>query len=75
MAESLNLLIFVLSILFSFIIGAYFGRKKYQDGLFIIDDSDNEDIRWILDMSIDPKTIPTKKTILLKVKQAKAGDV
>lgn len=40
---------------------------KY-DGLFLVDDSDDKTVQWILDVKIDPMTIPSKKSIHLKVK-------
>lgn len=38
-----------------------------NNGLFILDDSDPETTRWILDMRMDPDEIKNKKEIRLKV--------
>lgn len=49
-------------------IGFCMGRMYSRlDGLFILDSSDPETQRWILDVHIDPKTIQNKKDIRLKV--------
>lgn len=46
-----------------------------SDGLFIVDDNDNSTTRWILDVKIDPRMIPNKKEIRLKVRKLSEGDV
>lgn len=40
---------------------------RKRDGLFILDDSDPNTTRWILDVKIDPDEIKNKKEIRLKV--------
>lgn len=58
------------------IIGIAIGRKSSKyDGRFIVDDSDYETTRWTLDVDIDPKTIPDKKEIRLKVYKMTEEDV
>lgn len=58
------------------IIGFLIGRKRSKfDGIFIVDDADYETTRWTLDMKIDPKTIPNRKEIRLKVGKMFEGDV
>lgn len=53
-----------------------FLKKKEVDGLFILDDSDPNTTRWILDMRMDPDEIKNKKEIRLKVcKMDEQGDV
>lgn len=57
-------------------IGILIGRVCSRfDGLFLVDDSDEETTRWTLDVRIDPKTIPNKKEIRLQVKKMTEGDV
>lgn len=59
----------ILAVIGGLLIGFSIGRKSVRfDGLFIVDDSENETTRWILDVKIDPQTIPSKKSIHLKVK-------
>lgn len=59
---------FICSIIGGLLIGMFIGNRiKKVDGLFILDDSNKEKIRWILDMKIDPEEIPSKKEIRLKV--------
>lgn len=52
-----------------FIIGYMLGRisRVRPDGLFILDDSDPDTTRWILDVKTDPDEIKNKKEIHLKV--------
>lgn len=59
-----------------FCIGLFVGRKTTKiDGMFLINDSDDENTRWILDVKIDPETIPNKKEIRLKVRKIDEGVV
>lgn len=62
------LLVLIGGLLFGvgFVLGQI-GRKT--DGMFIVDDNDDETTRWILDVKIDPKTIPNRKEIRLKVRK------
>lgn len=76
----MDVLLFILSgvggLLFGVFIGisiSNIGRKF--DGLFIVDDSDEETTKWILDVSIDPKSIPDQKEIHLKVRKMTERDV
>lgn len=55
--------------------GFFIGRKGTMDGMFIVDDTNDETTRWILDVKIDPNTIPNKKEIRLKVQKLTEGDV
>lgn len=55
----------------SLLIGIGIGRIcRKSDGLFIIDDSDDQKTQWILDVTIDPDKISSKKEIRLRVKKA-----
>lgn len=66
----MNLLLFIVSGILGLFIGIYFGKKmKKYDGLFIVDDSNDQKIQWILDVTIDPESIPTKEEIRLKIKK------
>ena len=65
----MGILLFILTAIGAMLVGVVIGRKSMRcDGLFLVDDSDNETTRWILNVKIDPKTIPSKKSIHLKVK-------
>lgn len=58
------------------LIGMYIGtRVKHVDGLFIVDENNDEAIRWVLDMKIDPEEIPKKKEVRLKVCKMDEGVV
>lgn len=52
------------SLLFGWSLGLMY---KKCDGLFILDESDPNMQRWILDVHIDPETIADKKEIRLKI--------
>ena len=41
-------------------------RRKY-DGMFVVDDSDEETTRWTLQYDGDPTEIPKKKFVLFRV--------
>lgn len=57
------------------LIGMYIGiRIRHIDGLFIVDENDDK-IRWVLDMKIDPEDIPSKKEVRLKVCKMDKGVV
>lgn len=72
----MNILIYLLTAIGFLCIGIFFGRISVKfDGLFIVDDSYEETTRWILDVKIDPKRIPDKKEIRLKVRKMMEGDV
>lgn len=72
----MDVLIYVLIAVGAFCIGVYIGRKRTKnDGLFIVDDSDDKTTRWTLDVKIDPKEIPNKKEIRLKIIKMDEGDV
>ncbi len=45
------------------------------DGLLIVNDSDFEKTRWIIDVKTDPATIPDKKELHLKVTKMVEEDV
>lgn len=65
----MDLLLYILIGFGACLIGVFIGKKSMGcDGLFLVDDSDNETTRWILDVKIDPMAIPSKKSIHLKVK-------
>lgn len=57
---------FILGFLVCFVVMKCFPKV---DGLFIVDDSDEEKTRWILDMKNmeDPENITKKKRVNLKV--------
>lgn len=64
------ILVFISAVLIGFAIGMFVGRKSAKvDGLFIIDDSDTETTRWILDVREKPEKIAEKKEIRLQVKK------
>ncbi len=56
--------------LVAFCIGLFIGKASPgMDGMFIVNEDDTEVTRWILDVNIDPNTIPNKKEIRLKVRK------
>lgn len=66
----MNLLLCILIGIAIFLIGIFIGRKSMRcDGLFIVNDSDFNKTQWIIDVKIDPETIPSRKEIHLKVKK------
>lgn len=70
--------VFIVSIILGFILGysIYLLSHRKPDGLFILDDSDPNTTRWILDVKMDPDEIKNKKEIRLKVcKMDEQGDV
>lgn len=50
-------------------------ENKQIQGLFILDDSDPNTTRWILDVKMDPEEIKNMKEIRLKVCKMDEGDV
>lgn len=64
-------LLYILGVICAFIVGILIGKKVRNtiDGLFIVNDSDDKRTKWILDINIDPNTIPNKKEIHLKVQK------
>lgn len=72
----MNILLHVLIGIVTLFVGFFIGRKTVKiDGLFIVNDSDYEKTRWIIDVRVDPKTIPNKKEVRLKVVKMDEGDV
>lgn len=72
----MDILLYILVAIIALCVGVFIGRKTAKvDGMFIVDDSDDETTRWILDVKIDPKTIPNKKEVRLKVRKMTEGDV
>lgn len=70
----MNLLLIILTTIGALLVGIYIGRRSMRcDGLFLVDDSDDQKTKWILDVKIDPETIPTKKSIHLKVMKMDEG--
>lgn len=66
----------VSGLLFGMFVGLSISNiSRKFDGLFIVDDSDEETTKWILDVSIDPKSIPDRKEIHLKVRKMNERDV
>lgn len=55
-------------IFFSGFTTAYVWTCK-KAGLFIIDDTDNDKTHWILDVKIDPTTVPSRKRLIFRVKK------
>lgn len=71
---------FLLAVIVLIIFGTYnLMFKKYKNkrihGLFILDDSDPNTTRWIIDMKMDPEEIKNMKEIRLKVCKMDEGDV
>lgn len=65
------ILLVITSVMF-FIIGK---NSVNTDGFFIINE-ENDKSRWILDVHVDPMTIPNRKVVRLKVKKiTEDGDV
>lgn len=65
------ILVVAVSIIF-FIIGR---NSINTDGFFLINEEDDKS-RWILDVHVDPMTIPNRKVVRLKVKKiTEDGDV
>lgn len=58
---------FGIAFFINFIITSFSHSKQKYDGLFILDDSDPNITRWILDVKMDPDEIKNKKEIHLKV--------
>lgn len=72
----MDILLYILVALGALCVGVFIGRTTIKvDGMFIVDDSDDETTRWILDVKVDPKTIPNKKEVRLKVRKMTEGDV
>lgn len=66
----MNIAMLVLIGAFLFGVGFIIGRiGRKTDGMFIVDDNDEKTTRWILDVKIDPETIPNRKEIRLKVRK------
>lgn len=66
----MDLLLYILILFIGLLIGIFIGRKSMRcDGLFLVDDTDDNTVQWILDVKIDPMTIPNHKEIHLKVKK------
>lgn len=70
---------YVIGLIVGFLIGyaiCFCKNKKAEDGFFIVNDSDPEITRWIIDVKMDPYEIKNKKEIHLKVrKMDEQGDV
>ncbi len=80
----MNLLLLILIIISTFLIGFLVGRTSTSksDGMFIINEVDEDLTKWILDVNFDPKDICNRKMIKLKIKRmveesekTKEGDV
>lgn len=72
----MNVLLLILIAIGILLIGIVIGRKTMKsDGMFIVDDSGEETTKWILDVTIDPASIPSRKEIHLKVRKITEGDV
>lgn len=70
------ILLYILVAIVALCVGVFIGRMTAEtDGMFIIDDTDVEKTRWILDVKTDPKDIPNKKEVRLKVRKMTEGDV
>lgn len=68
----MNIAMFILCgfcLIFGFSVGNICNLLKRPDGMFIVNDSNIEVTRWILDVNIDPTTIPNRKMIYLKVRK------
>lgn len=72
----MDVLLLVLTAIGALLVGVVIGRKTVKsDGMFIVDDSGDETTKWILDVTIDPDSIPSRKEIHLKVRKMTEGDV
>lgn len=72
----MDVLLLVLIAIGALLVGVVIGRKTVKsDGMFIVDDSDDETTKWILDVAIDPASIPSRKEIHLRVRKMTEGDV
>ena len=72
----MDILLYILVVLGALCVGVFIGRTTLKvDGMFIVDDSNDETTRWILDVNFDPKDIPNKKEVRLKVRKMTEGDV
>lgn len=72
----MGILLCILVAIGALCVGVFIGRKTVKvDGMFIVDDSDDKTTRWILDVAVDPKNIPNKKDVRLKVRKMTEGDV
>ena len=72
----MGILLYILVAIAALCVGVFIGRKTVKvDGMFIVDDSDDKTTRWILDVTVDPKNIPNKKDVRLKVRKMTEGDV
>lgn len=72
----MDILLCILVAISTLCVGVFIGRKTVKvDGMFIVDDSDDKTTRWVLDVKVDPKTIPNKKEVRLKVRKMTEGDV
>ena len=66
----MDILLYMLVPLCALCIGFFIGRKTVKvDGMFIVDDTNDETTRWILDVKVDPETIPNKKEVRFKVQK------
>lgn len=66
----MNVLLPILAGTIIFCTGVIVGRVIYKyDGLLIVKDIDDQNVRWTLDVHIAPEEVPNKKTLRLKVKK------
>lgn len=70
----MNYIFIIFGCLLGIIIGILIKKKRY-DGLFIIDDSDDEITKWVIDIKYNPEILYNKKEIRLKVKKMSNSNI
>lgn len=59
---------FIALLILVFVIGIIIGRKTMKyDGVFVVDDSDSDTTKWILNVDINPNEIPNRKSLRFAV--------
>lgn len=58
-------LIIIAAMIFGFVVGRI--SKGKQHGVFVLDDSDDADARWTLQLFVDPDDLPNGKNAHFKV--------
>jgi hypothetical protein len=63
----MEIIVFIVTIIAGIIIGILWANGWHTDGYFIIDDSDSDKTKWILDMKENPDKLIKKNRIHLDV--------
>lgn len=72
----MDILLYILVAAGGLCIGIFIGRVTVKvNGRFIVDESDENITRWTIDVDFDPKELPDKKEVRLKVCKMEEGDV